>query len=354
MARPADLSCGARAMIVLDLFDPRWLEFVSHSPAATTFHHPSWAGLVARCYGYRVFVLAHTDAEGRIDAGLPVVELRPPIGPRRWVSLPFTDQCAPLDRPGARWTELMGELDDARREAGMSSLEVRSQLEGPQAHMGDVGVTHSLTLDPDPDVLTRRFKRPSVRRQIRNATRDGVEVRREDSAAALTETFYRLHLQTRRRLGVPVQPRRYFELLWSEVIEPGLGFVLVAYAQDAPIASAVFLAWNGTVSYKYGASDASAWHLRPNHLLMWTAISWGCRNGFRTFDFGRSDLTSKGLREFKDSWGSQEAPLVYTTLGDRAARAANGRMHAAVGTIVRRSPPWVCRMMGELLYKYAA
>jgi CelD/BcsL family acetyltransferase involved in cellulose biosynthesis len=341
-------------MIVLDLSDPRWLEFVGASPAATTFHHPSWAGLVAQCYGYRVFVLAHTDGDGRIDAGLPIIELRPPLGSRRWVSLPFTDQCAPLDRPGAGWATLLGELDDTRRDAGISSLEVRSTLDGPQTHMGPVGVIHSLRLDPDPDELAKRFRRSSVRRQIKNATRNGVVVRREESGAALTETFYRLHLQTRRRLGVPVQPRRYFDLLWSEVIEPGLGFVLLAYSRDVPIAGAVFLAWNGTVSYKYGASDTSAWHLRPNHLLMWTAISWGCRNGYHTFDFGRSDLTSKGLREFKDSWGSEETSLVYTTLGAREVRAADGRMHAAVGTIVRRSPPWVCRAMGELLYKYAA
>jgi CelD/BcsL family acetyltransferase involved in cellulose biosynthesis len=138
------------------------------------------------------------------------------------------------------------------------------------------------------------------------------------------------------------------------VIEPGLGFVLMAYAKDVPVAGAVFLAWNGTISYKYGASDASSWHLHPNHLLMWTAIRWGCENGFQTFDFGRSDLASTGLRQFKENWGSQEAALVYTTLGDRVARPADSRMQAAVGTIVRRSPPWFCRVTGELLYKYTA
>jgi CelD/BcsL family acetyltransferase involved in cellulose biosynthesis len=341
-------------MITLDLSDHRWLEFVEQCPTATTFHHPSWARLVARCYGYRVFALAQMDAGGRIDAGLPVVEVHRPLGPRRWVSLPFTDQCAPLARSTVDWNCLVEGLDTARREAGISSLEIRSSLEGPGAQAGQVGVAHTLRLDPDPDLLTPKFRRPSVRRQIKSAARDGVVVQREQSSSALTDAFYRLHLQTRRRLGVPIQPRRYFELLWQEVIEPGLGFVLLAYANDVPVAGAVFLAWNGTVSYKYGASDAAAWRLHPNHLLMWTAIRWGCENGFQTFDFGRSDLESMGLRQFKDSWGSQEAALLYTTLGERGARPAEGRMQAAVGTIVRRSPPWVCQVMGELLYKYAA
>jgi CelD/BcsL family acetyltransferase involved in cellulose biosynthesis len=340
-------------MIILDLTDHRWLELMEDCPAATAFHHPSWGSLVARCYGYQVFVLAQTDADGRITAGLPVVEVRRPLGHRRWVSLPFTDQCAPLARGTVDWNSLVEDLDAARREAGVSSLEIRSSLEGRGMKAGQVGVTHTLRLESDPDALPPRFTRSSVRRQIKSAARDGVVIRREESSSALTDVFYRLHLQTRRRLGVPIQPRRYFELLWREVIEPGLGFVLLAYADEVPIAGAVFLAWNGTVSYKYGASDASSWRLHPNHLLMWTAIRWGCENGFQTFDFGRSDLAGTGLRQFKDSWGSQETSLVYTTLGDRIARPADSRMHAAVATVVRRSPAWVCRAMGELLYKYA-
>jgi CelD/BcsL family acetyltransferase involved in cellulose biosynthesis len=294
------------------------------------------------------------NAHGEIIAGLPVIEVHTPLGPRRWVSLPFTDQCAPLARSTVRWSSLVEELNLAQREARVASLEIRSQLEGPGAHTTEVAVTHSLRLNSDLDVLYKMFKRPSVRRQIKRAERDGVVVRWEESNSALTQIFYRLHLNTRRRLGVPIQPRRYFDLLWRELIEPGLGFVLLAYFNDAPVAGAVFLAWNGTVTYKYGASDASFWHLHPNHLLMWTAIRWGCQNGLRTFDFGRSDFASKGLRQFKESWGAQEAALVYTTLGDRVLRPTRSRMHAAVSSVVRRSPPCVCQAMGELLYKYAA
>jgi CelD/BcsL family acetyltransferase involved in cellulose biosynthesis len=341
-------------MIALDIKDPRWLEFVEGCSMATAFHHPSWANMLARCYRYRTFALAKTDRASEIIAGLPVIEVRTALGRRRWVSLPFTDECAPLARSTTDCSALAEELTIAQREADVSSLEVRSPLEGPEQSRSLVAVTHSLRLASDPDTLSRGFKRSSVRREIRKAERDGVEIRQSDSQSALTETFYRLHLATRRRLGVPTQPRRYFELLWTEILQPGLGFVLLAYVKDVPIAGAVFLNWNGTVTHKYGASDSSYWHLHPNHLLIWTAIRWGCQNGYQTFDFGRSDLTSKGLREFKESWGSQEEPLIYTTLGDRAVRLGSGRMHAAVGAVLRQSPTWVSRMMGELLYRYAA
>ena len=341
-------------MVILDINDRRWLKFVQECPTATTFHHPSWASLVARCYGYGVFALAKIDAGGEIVAGLPVIEVRSPLGLRRWVSLPFTDQCVPLARSSNDWRDLTKELNIIRHQAKISSLEIRSHLEGREAHRSQVAVTHSLRLNSDPGVLYRRFKHPSVRREITRAERDGVVIRQNDSRSAVTETFYQLHLETRRRLGVPVQPRRYFDLLWTELVEPGLGFVLLAYAKDVPIAGAIFLAWNGVLIYKYSASDASSWHLHPNHLLIWTAIRWGCQNGFQTFDLGRTDLASKGLRYFKESWGSQEAPLTYTTLGDRVPRPTHSRMHTAIGAVIRRSPRWVCRVTGELLYKYAA
>jgi CelD/BcsL family acetyltransferase involved in cellulose biosynthesis len=155
---------------------------------------------------------------------------------------------------------------------------------------------------------------------------------------------------------VPVQPRRYFELLWERIVEPQLGFVLLAYAGETAIAGAVFLAWNRTVIYKYGASDAAYWGLHPNHLLFWTAIRWCCESGVRMFDFGRSDLGSSGLRQFKASWGAQEASLAYTTVGDPSAtmRPPGGWLQDVLGAVIRHSPPLVCRAVGELLYRYAA
>ena len=54
---------------------------------------------------------------------------------------------------------------------------------------------------------------------------------------------------------------------------PGHGFVLVAEHESVPVAAAVFLRHNGTVIYKYGASDDAAWAVRPNHAIFWRAIS---------------------------------------------------------------------------------
>jgi lipid II:glycine glycyltransferase (peptidoglycan interpeptide bridge formation enzyme) len=213
-----------------------------------------------------------------------------------------------------------------------------------------------LALGRSPADVYAGFHRSQVQRNIRRAERSGLTVRQATRPQDLVDTFYRLHLQTRRRLGVPVQPRRFFRLLWEKTISTGLGSVLIVETAGRPIATAVFLAWNGTMIYKFGASDASTWSLRPNHLLIWYAIRTACEQGYRWFDFGRTDVGREGLRNFKLSWGAAEESLVYGTIGGQAepTAVADGMAVRMMGAVIRHGPLLLCRAAGETLYRYIA
>jgi CelD/BcsL family acetyltransferase involved in cellulose biosynthesis len=344
-----------RGVTVLGLTDPRWEDFVARQPGATPFHHPDWGQLVADCYGFRAFAVVTSDGTGAIRAGLPVVEVRHLVGEPKWVSLPFTDYCAPLASTQQEEAHLVCALQRASSAAGVRRVEVRAPLAGAST-TGRRAFRHILALDGGPASVYAGFHHSQVQRNIRRAEREGLMVRRAAHPHDLTHTFYRLHLQTRRRLGVPVQPRRFFRLLWDNAIRTGLGSVLIAEASDQPIAAAVFLGWNGTAIYKFGASDASAWSLRPNHLIMWHAIRTACEQGYRSFDFGRTDADQDGLRNFKRSWGAVEEPLVYGALCDPAERvpAAEGMPAQMFGSVIRHGPLLLCRATGEMLYRYTA
>jgi CelD/BcsL family acetyltransferase involved in cellulose biosynthesis len=342
------------ADVILRLTDPRWKDFVTEHPGATPFHHPDWADLVADCYGFRAFALATTDDRGAIRAGLPVVEVRRLRGGAKWVSLPYTDYCPPLASGRREEEELASALRRASWSSGVGRVEVRGPLAGAPA-ASRTALRHLLLLDDDPAGVYAGFHRSQVQRSIRRAEREGLTVRSAAHPSDLADTFYRLHLRTRRRQGVPVQPRRFFRLLWERVISKGLGSVLIVEASGQPVAAAVFLTWNGTVIYKFGASEASAWPMRPNHLLFWHAIRTACEQGHRWFDFGRTDLGHTGLRAFKLSWGALEEPLVYRTLGGpEPSPEADGRAARVLGSVIRRSPLLVCRAAGETLYRYIA
>jgi CelD/BcsL family acetyltransferase involved in cellulose biosynthesis len=340
---------------VLELDDPRWADFVASHPAATPFHHPDWARLVAGCYGFRAFAFTVSDSSGSIRAGLPVVEVRHLRGAPKWVSLPFTDYCPPLVPAGLAEERLAAALALAGRATGVRQIEVRAPLAGDPA-AAPAALRHELALRPDPGEVFAGFHRSQVQRNIRRAEREGLTVRQATQPQDLVGTFYNLHLRTRRRQGVPVQPRRFFRLLWDNVIATGLGSVVVVEAAAQPIAAAVFLEWNGTVIYKFGASDVDSWSLRPNHLLFWNVIREACERGCRRFDFGRTDLGHEGLRKFKLSWGAAEEPLVYATLGGQpeVGPAAEGRASRVLGPVIRRGPLLLCRAVGETFYRYVA
>jgi CelD/BcsL family acetyltransferase involved in cellulose biosynthesis len=345
----------ASHLVRTDLDQRPWKELVANDPQALAFHHPAWAQTLAECYRFRAFGLALANTEGRLIAGIPVLETEGRLRGRRWISLPFTDICPPLvaGDPDLQ-ASLEEEIDAARQEAGVASVELRSAPASERAAVQDRGLRHTIQLDPDPDKVFRRLK-PDVRRAIRFAAKGGVTVTQGKQENDLTQTFYGLHTATRRRLGVPVQPRRYFSLLWQRVIEPGLGFLLVARVADQPVAASVYLPWNDTLIAKYSASNASSWKLKPNNALLWHAITWACEKGYSTLDFGRTNAGNENLREFKRRWDAEEEPLLYGTLGrPGGSGSVTERATRVGGPFIRHAPLFVCRGLGRVFYRYAA
>jgi CelD/BcsL family acetyltransferase involved in cellulose biosynthesis len=334
----------------LSLDDPRWERFASACPTATPFHHPAWAALLSETYGFPAFALALQDA-GSLVAGAPFLEIRTLTRKRRWMSLPFTDECPLLAGDPTSERSFLESLASTGEHLGApAGLDLRTSAAAIGWQTSAGAVIHELELGEDANEVKRGFSKSQVVRNIKRAEREGVTVREASSAADL-DIFYALHLRTRRRQGVPIQPRRFFDLLWSRLLAQGLGTILLAEAGGRPLAGALFLSWNGTTIYKFGASDPEAWKMRPNHPLFWRAIQEACARGDRRFDFGRTDLDNPGLRDFKSRWGAVERPLIYSTTIPGDGHGAVGR---AMEAAIQRGPEWICRGLGEALYRYSA
>jgi CelD/BcsL family acetyltransferase involved in cellulose biosynthesis len=337
------------APVLLDPSDERWVAFATSKPEASIFHHPAWMNLLHECYGYRPFVIAVCNTDGGVSAGLPMMEVNSWLTGRRWVSLPFSDYCAPLYDDDKALNQLTGALASLYRDGNVPRIEVRWGLPAhPDIHSSSNYVLHTVKLAPDVDLVVKGFKR-THRQNIRTAEKRGVCIEWGNQPEDL-RLFYRLHLETRRRHGVPVQPWQFFELLGKKVLEQGLGFLLLAYGNDQCLAAGLFLHWQRTLTYKYAASSDGSQIYRPNNLLTWEAMRWGCENGYTQFDLGRADFGNAGLRRFKRGWGAEESPLTYSTLSAKPPRSTDGRLMNIMQAAILKSPVWVCRAAGELLY----
>lgn len=329
-----------------------WKKFFLNCHNASIFHHPEWANLLERSYGYKLFWIVTREKAGNVTAGLPAMEISSPLSGRRWVSLPFTDYSAPLYTNLEDLLLILRYLINIREKQNLNSIEIRfpiPQIDGILQY--DLFVFHTLKLNADPDVIFKKFRKKGVRYEIKKAKREGVEVKLCSSKKEF-EIFCDLQLKTRRKLGVPVQPRKFFELFWDYLIEADMGFVLIAYKEAIPLASSVFLKYKSTVTYKYSASDPKFLKLSPNNAILWEAIKWACLNGYEVFNFGKTKLTNIGLRNFKNGWGTVEEPLPYSFIGSSPSFSSNEMLLKIAGVVIRHSPAIACRGIGKVFYKY--
>ena len=340
--------------VVLDpLADPRWAQLLPRAPAACAFHHPAWLRLLGEHYGYGFVACGLAAPDGRLVAGLPIARVESRLTGRRLVAIPFSDHCMPLvstNAPSGTPAKLGRTLDAFRRRHGLR-LELRGPATGVTAEApGPRYHHHVLPLEPDVALVERRFRKSQVLRGVRRAVREGLHAEIRTDVAAL-EAFYRLHVATRARLGVPTQERRFI-LRFADLFRAGLGFSLTVRRGEQPLAAAVFLTYGGLLIYKYGASDARFLAARPNNLLFMEAIRWGCQHGMRALDFGRTDWGHESLRAFKLAWGSEERELQYRVLGGAGGGKHTERLEHALGALLRRSPPIMSRVVGELVYRH--
>jgi lipid II:glycine glycyltransferase (peptidoglycan interpeptide bridge formation enzyme) len=235
-----------------------------------------------------------------------------------------------------RYAEVRGSLEECAHELSQPSF-----------------FGHSLEFQGGEDALFANLE-GSTRRAIRSATKNGLVVKVEGTEGAL-EDFYKLHVGTRKRHGAPPQPWRFFKAIQEELFTRGFGFVVSARDSGGKcLAAAVFLKWGKNALYKFGASNADALPLRPNHLVMWEAIRRLLAEGVTNLDFGRTSLDNKGLRRFKLSWGATERPIVYLRISGTKAQSLHARImgESFSNRVFRALPATINRLAGAMLYKH--
>ena len=319
---------------------------------ANIFHHPAWHSTISESYGFKLFYIVQREQEfGMHDFVIPIMRIRS----NNWVSLPFTDFIKPILNNATTAKDISKSLCQIKKSIGAKTLIIRWPLKtGENVFSVDKFYKHITPLSSDPALIYDRFHRTRVQQCIHKSEKEGVLAKFGTSWQDVKQ-YYNLHLLNRRRLGVPIQPFRFFKNLWKNLINKGLGFVVLTYLGEQVLSGAIILHWNKTVTYKYSASDSRFWGLRPNNLMLWEAMKWGCEHGYSKFDWGRTDFNNEGLRNFKSNWGSEEEILNYTIYSNsEPSSPRNNKISQILEPIIQHSPLWVCRAIGELFYRFAA
>lgn len=343
-----------------DVNPAAWDQMVLDTPGATIFHLAAWTRVLAETYGFRSLPLSLTDEHREVVGILPLSLVDSPFTGRRLVSLPCTNSAGPICRETERSTELVSAAVALAREEKCRYLEIRGQPESGMIDLPglvrlDYYGSFLLDLEPDHERLKESFEK-RARRGVAKARKSGVHVRFGTSLDDLRQ-FYRLNLMTRRKHGVPPQPLRFFDKLWTGLRSVGDVELVIAEVDGQAVAGIILLGFRETATYAYGASDPRYLRYSPNHALFDTAIAWAVEHGYRRFDFGRTAPDNRGLVEFKRQWGSHFVPLSYfywPTPDGFVADSEAGARHRAFTALWRRLPLAVTAWLGPSLYRHLA
>ena len=337
------------------VIDGDWLRLAA-MPRASLFTSPHWISAVCGTYGFTPRSVIAVDHDGLPTCGFTWVTIDDVLGTRS-SSLPFSDRADPLVDDEVSWQSLFGAADLGNAHPyTLRCLDDSPAIADPRLRITGEAAWHGTPLDAPPEELHRRISSAS-RRAIALSERGGVRVEVRTDVEAV-RTFHRLHVRLRKnKYRLLAQPMEFFERIWREFSPAGGISTLLACVGDEVIAGAIFLEWNGTFYYKFGASSADHLGLRPNDAIYWTGIRCGIERGLGLVDWGLSDLDQPGLVAFKRKWASTERKLLTLRSGIPAPRPEQIRFGSELSELTRlltdeTVPDAITEHAGALLYRY--
>jgi CelD/BcsL family acetyltransferase involved in cellulose biosynthesis len=292
--------------------DPLW-HALACRPGGSLFISPPWISAVSDTYGFTPTARVLVATSGGPYAGVAWAEVSDVRGRRR-VALPFCDRADPVVPDLAGWRALSRDALDGDVPFAVRCLHTCPAVDDPRLTRATEAAWHETRLDRPLDDLHAAL-RPQTRRNIAKAERSGVEVVISDEADAITE-YYVLHVGLRKgKYRLLPQPREFFHRIWKTFAPLDGIRTALALVGGRPVAGAVYLVWQDTVYYKFGASDAQFLPLRPNDALHWQMLQWAHDRGLRALDWGLSDLDQPGLCAYKRGWSSTEGRICTLTGG---------------------------------------
>lgn len=298
-----------------------WDSYVESVSGATPFCLYGWRAIIEKIYGHPAYFLsANIESQGKeeIVGILPLVHFLHPREEGRLVSLPFLDYTGLLADNAVIEQVLFHEALALAERIGAVHLELRQDsplaflheknFEPPQrysyqAHSFKVGLRRSL---PDSSEELWQSLGSKVRNQVRKARSCKCCVR--IGGTELLEPFYSVFSHNMRDLGSPVHAFSFFDEILQ--IFGKRAAILLVEGEHEPLAGALVIQMHETLYNPWASSLRAFRPVCPNMLLYWRMLSYGCEQGLRFFDFGRSSLGAPTYR-FKAQWGAEARPLAW-------------------------------------------
>ncbi|MFX0199064.1 MAG: lipid II:glycine glycyltransferase FemX [Candidatus Hodarchaeota archaeon] len=156
------------------------------------------------------------------------------------------------------------------------------------------------------------------RKNIRKAVEKKIQIREAQTSEDFN-FFYEMLDVTSKRAGFVPTPFHELHAIWEKYVIKDSARIFFAVHQGKDIAGVLTISSGDTVYAKAAASLEDFWELRPNDILHWKAMEWGCKEGFSKYHMGMvpepvptHGSPQWGLWRWKREWkGQLQKVFVY-------------------------------------------
>lgn len=339
--------------IINPLSYQNWNEIILKHRDYSFFHSKEWAMVIIDTYNYEPIYFSIFN-EHQLQSILPTMLIKSVLTRKRLVSLPFSDYLEPIFNSSQQLEEIKKSIVNYSKELKLKYIEYRSLRMHFSSNLKEyrTDLRHVLPLDRSDKDMLKTFSE-NTKRNIKKATKENVHVFVNNSEEGLY-LFYDMFCHTRQKHGLPPQPLLFFKNIFNHIVKSELGDIIIAMQKNRAIAGAIYFKFGQKVIYKFGASYINFYDLRGNHAVMWFAIQKYLSEGYKEFDFGKTELQHIGLRKFKLGWNTEES-IIYNTRFDLNLNkyiSIETKTSGFQNKVFNHTPIWLLKNIGDLVYKH--
>jgi len=267
------------------------------------YNSTNWIKTIEKSYDLKPFIIALINDKKILNA-IPFFLIKSNFFGRKLISMPYGDYGGFISVSKIDW--VLKKLEDIAKENNLDYIEIREpELKLESFETKVTYYNFVLGLKRPLDDIWKSFDK-KVRNSVRKAEKSHVKV--VEGSGRDLEEFYRLYLNTMKKLGSPPHSFDFFNNVFkfcSKNVK-----LLFAEHDDKKIAASIFFLHKKKIYYWKNVSKEEYLHLRPNDLILYKMIEWGQKKKFESLDFGRARMHTGGFL-FKKRWGGKMKELKY-------------------------------------------
>jgi serine/alanine adding enzyme len=288
-----------------------WDQALDHFPDPSFSMLYGWRMVYEKALGLKTFYLMVSEKGKGVQGLCPLVLMRSPwIGRGAFlISLPYMTRAGICVRDAKSRELVLGLIREKARELKADFVELRELSVIDELSSFPSNREHIQMMLALPQLWPQYEKTIAPRlRQVKKAQQAGLTIKRGQGEKLLAD-FYGVFSQRMKELVFPVYPKEYFKTILETF--PGQAELLLVYDQSTPLGGMLLFRYQETCSAPYVATLIKGQDSHPNQLLYYSAIRQAWEEGFRFFDFCRSQVGS-GTYNFKSQWKAKPKELVYS------------------------------------------